>query len=94
MTATKMDESVMKELAQRAIEALSLTRVDHVAHSFSGVLQGLKDYAYNQGVDVGWINHHPITALFVAKLVSLSRCQDLEVDQEKALEDCKNIAGV
>jgi len=67
----------IEDAANQALEVQNATNLSGVAHSFAEVLSfALWPEARELGQGTDWVNTHPISKLFVSKLVDLSEYQD------------------
>ena len=65
------------QLWQDALDVQNASNLSGVVHSFGKVLDALWEEARAGGHGTAWVNTHPITRLWVDKLASLARVQDL-----------------
>lgn len=63
----------LQDAANRALNAQDAVNLSGVVHTFSEVLtEALWPEAHRLSLGTAWVNTHPITRLFVAKLTELS----------------------
>lgn len=84
----------LPEAAQEALDVQNACNLSGVAHSFSKVLSEAMWPAANElGEGTQWVNQHPISVLFVDKLVSLTGLDFLEAHVVDAYATCRKLAG-
>jgi hypothetical protein len=66
----------LQELAQEALSVQDACNLSGVVHAMSRVMSDLWDHARQAGQGTDWVNRHPITQVFIDKLVQLSQYQD------------------
>lgn len=66
-----------QELAQQALDVQDACNLSGVVHSFSQGMETLWAEARSRNQGTAWVNEHPIVTLFLDKLASLNRTQDL-----------------
>lgn len=74
----------MQTAAQAALDVQNAVNLSGVVHTFSKILsEVLWPVSSKMGAGTYWVNQHPITQLFVAKLADLST---LEISSPNILE--------
>lgn len=84
----------MHDVVVEALEVQTAVNLSGVVHSFARATEVLWSEARRLGEGTNWVNEHPISRLFVDKLVSLAGTdKDLSEDYEKvkAIRDAVSV---
>ncbi len=69
----------IKRLAQDALDVQDACNLSGVAFSFANAMKDLCEHKNALGKGTEWINHHPITIMWVNKLESLANSNGYRV---------------
>lgn len=81
----------MREAAQSALDVQDACNLSGVVHSFSKVVTILREQRDCNGTT--WVNEHPVSILYSAKIASLTGVAHIAEGFEKAWDECTKLAS-
>jgi hypothetical protein len=86
-----MTKKTMQDVAKDAILVQNACNLSGVVHAFSTAVTVLREQRDCTGTT--WINEHPVSILFSAKIASLTGVAHIAEGFEKAYEECEKLAA-
>jgi hypothetical protein len=84
-------KKTMQDVAKDAILVQNACNLSGVVHAFSTAVTVLREQRDCTGTK--WVNEHPVSILFSAKIASLTGVAHIAEGFEKAYEECQKLAA-